>query len=320
MMHLISPPPFRCRPVAGWTRPPAAGALAVTLTAVLLGGADATLAQDSARGQPPRQEPVTALPGDQPEPTGVEAPPGSDLWAESRLETTYSLNELLNPFDIDVDVQGATVTLSGVVDSPAERELALRLAREVGGIDNVRDRLQVRPPGEAGPRVNPLYSHVQEANTSARVKLQLLWRKPVDGLLVDVTTRGNKVILTGTVGSEEAKQAAGRIARRTSGVAWVENHLTVDPDASAAGETGAATGSASERVSDAWLGARVLASLRFDRTIDAERIDVSVNNGVVTLSGQVPKAWDKREAAAVAGAIDGVQRVDNQIGVEDRAG
>jgi osmotically-inducible protein OsmY len=261
------------------------------------------------------REPLTALPADTPEQTGIEAPPGSEIWAEARLITTYSLNEHLNPFDITVDVEDDTVTLSGKMDSPVERDLAVSLARDLIGIDNVVDRLQIAPPGAAAPGANPLYRSVGEANTSARVKLQLLWREPVDGLGVDVTTSGDHVVLAGAVRSEETRMLAERVARRTTGVAAVDNQLTVDPDAPMAKQVGAVTNSAHEGLPDAWLTARVLASLRFDRTVDAERIDVKTQGGVVTLSGQVPTPADKREAAAVASAIDGVGQVQNLLGV-----
>lgn len=38
----------------------------------------------------------------------------------------------------------------------------------------------------------------------------------------------------------------------------------------------------------------------------------------MTLSGKVPTVADKREAAAVAGTIDGVERVENVLGVADQ--
>lgn len=292
---------------------PVASAFAFTLTAMLVASGGTAAAQGAGLGQDRMQGPLTTLPDHAPEHTGVEAPPGSELWAEARLITTYSLNEHLNPFDIDVDVEGNTVILSGVLDNPAERELAIRLARDLSGIDNVDDRLQVVPPGEAAPSTNPIYRMVDEANTTARVKLQLLWREPVDGLLVDVTTSGGHLILTGTVPSEETKQLAEQIARRTTGVARVENQLTVDADAGIGDEAGFAAPSAATAVSDAWLTARVAASLRFDRAVDAERIEISTQESVVTLSGQVPTAADKGEAAEVAAAIDGVNRVRDRL-------
>jgi osmotically-inducible protein OsmY len=309
-------PRYPARHADGIGRRRGAAALAPVLAVSLFASAGAVAGQDGELRPNPTRESLTVLPDTSPEHTGIEAPRGSELWAEARLITTYSLNEHLNPFDIDVDVEGDTVTLSGVLDSPAERGLAVRLARDLSGIDNVEDRLQVVPPGEQAPDTNPLYRLVEEANTSARVKLQLLWREPVEGLRVDVTTSEDTLTLTGTVRSEETKQLAEQIARRTTGVAQVENRLSVDPDAGIGDEAGAAIVSAAESLSDTWLTARVAASLRFDRTVDAERIDVSTQDGVVTLSGQVPTAVDKGEATAVASALDGVERVENVLGVE----
>ncbi|WP_200238705.1 BON domain-containing protein [Thiohalocapsa halophila] len=290
--------------------------LAAALGGLLLAAGGVAIAQDLESDPPGVPEPVTAVGDAQPEHTGVEAPPGSELWTEARLLTTYSLNEHLNPFDIDVGVDGDTVTLSGIVDTPVARDLAVLLARDLSGVDKVVDRLQVAPPGQTERTVNPFYRSVTEANTSARVKLQLLWREPVYGLLVDVTTSGDTVILSGDVRSAEDKALAERIARRTEGVAAVESQLTVDPDATVADEAREVMTSAAEQVSDAWLTARVAASLRFDRTLDAARVDVTTRDGVVTLSGQVPTAADKREAAELAAAIDGVARVENLIAVD----
>nr|MBA2602045.1 BON domain-containing protein [Acidobacteriota bacterium] len=45
---------------------------------------------------------------------------------------------------ISVNTDGSTVTLSGVVGSPAQRERALSLARETEGVTQVVDRLRVK--------------------------------------------------------------------------------------------------------------------------------------------------------------------------------
>lgn len=46
---------------------------------------------------------------------------------------------------IDVDTEGGVVTLTGTVKSQAEKDQALRLARETDGVKSVTDRLTVRP-------------------------------------------------------------------------------------------------------------------------------------------------------------------------------
>jgi osmotically-inducible protein OsmY len=246
--------------------------------------------------------------------TGIEAPPGSDLWTKARLITTYSIDEHLSPFDIGVDVDGDRVTLTGTVDSAEERRLAGRLARELAGIARVENRLRVAPAGTAGARSSPFHRLLEQADLGTRVKLRLLWRKPLDGLLVEVTPRGDTIVLSGEVQSDAARELAVDIARRTTGVAAVHNHLTVDPDASIADAARPAMMSAAEDVSDTWISTRVLASLRFDQAVDATGIAVSAEDGVVTLSGQVPTAAERDEAAAVAADIQGVRQVKNRLG------
>jgi osmotically-inducible protein OsmY len=127
-------------------------------------------------------------------------------------------------------VDGGTVTLSGRVDSPVERDLAVRLARDLSGVDRVEDRLEVGPSDEAEPEPNRLYRIVREADTCTRVKLLLLRREPVEGLLVDVSTAGDRVTLSGVVRSEAGRQLAERIALRSTGVAEVENRIDIEAD------------------------------------------------------------------------------------------
>jgi hypothetical protein len=87
--------------------------------------------------------------------TGVEALPGSELWAQAQLITTYSLNEDLNPFDIKVDVEGDKVILTGSVETSAQRELAGSLARDLSGIAEVDNRLRVAPAGDLAAPASP---------------------------------------------------------------------------------------------------------------------------------------------------------------------
>jgi len=108
------------------------------------------------------------------------------------------------------------------------------------------------------------------------------------------------------------------VARRTVGIGDVENLLQVSPDAAGGGRAVdiAAAGSV-EPVSDDWITTRVTASLRLDRAVDADGIDVSANDGILTLSGTVPTTAQEREAVAVAGAINGVRRVKIYLVVDE---
>lgn len=68
-----------------------------------------------------------------------------------------------------------------------------------------------------------------DAATTAAVKSKLLGDTKVGGLAIDVDTKDNVVTLTGKVRSTAERDEAIRLARTTTGVKNVVNHLTVDP-------------------------------------------------------------------------------------------
>ena len=64
------------------------------------------------------------------------------------------------------------------------------------------------------------------------------------------------------------------------------------------------------------LQAAVLDQLDFDPAIDSSRIGVSVQEGVVTLSGHVPSFIDKARAETAAGMVRGIKAVVDDIRVD----
>lgn len=66
----------------------------------------------------------------------------SDIWLESKITTTYALNEHLSPFDITVDVKYGIVTLGGEVDSSVEKSLTFEIAKGIKGIKSVKDNIK----------------------------------------------------------------------------------------------------------------------------------------------------------------------------------
>ena len=55
-----------------------------------------------------------------------------------------ALDDSVKARTIDVTTSGSTVTLAGRINSNAERERAVSLARETDGITAVVDRLEIR--------------------------------------------------------------------------------------------------------------------------------------------------------------------------------
>ena len=62
----------------------------------------------------------------------------------AKIKSKMALDDQVDAAAIDVDTNGTVVTLSGRVSNAAERERAVRLARETEGVTSVVDRLAIR--------------------------------------------------------------------------------------------------------------------------------------------------------------------------------
>jgi hyperosmotically inducible protein len=62
----------------------------------------------------------------------------------SKIKAKMALDDLVKARAINVTTHGATVTLSGTVDSKAEHDRAMSLARETNGVTQVIDDLHLR--------------------------------------------------------------------------------------------------------------------------------------------------------------------------------
>lgn len=75
---------------------------------------------------------------------------------------------------------------------------------------------------------------------------------------------------------------------------------------------------AGRNVDDAALTASVNAALVADKPSNFTRIDVDTTNGVVALNGTVETAEQRARAEQLAGRVDGVKRVVNNLQVARR--
>jgi hyperosmotically inducible periplasmic protein len=121
---------------------------------------------------------------------------------------------------IGVSVNNGVATLTGTVDTQAEKSDAARLAL-VSGIRGVDNRLDV---GSKGVR-----EAVSDSGLTAQIKGQLIADEMTRFGDVSVKTNNGVVTLTGSVPTEEALKQALSVASSTTGVSRVENDLTISP-------------------------------------------------------------------------------------------
>lgn len=229
---------------------------------------------------------------------------------EGALQTALALNRLLNPFKIEVAIQGQTARLQGEVENEVERELAAQVALATAGIEQVDNQLQVNPELVDETLQRRAYAQrLEDATLGAVIRARLLWSSQTQGLPIEVDSRAGVVTLRGRVTSAEAKQMAGSVAASTDGVYLVNNLISLGvSDPAQAREQAAAA--AAEVQSDAWINDKVQTSFLYSRNLDGPNIKVATQEGVVRLSGEVMSNEQKTIAQEIARQIRGVRGVD----------
>jgi osmotically-inducible protein OsmY len=129
---------------------------------------------------------------------------------------------------------------------------------------------------------------------------ELKWDTRVRPNEIGVSVKDGIVTLTGWVDSYLKKIAAEEAAHRVPGVKAVANDIEVRLPGSA------------ERT-DTDLAKAVLNALRWDASIPAGKIDVTVSQGWVTLKGEVDYGFQKRDAERAVRRLAGVKGATNLI-------
>ncbi len=117
---------------------------------------------------------------------------------------------------------------------------------------------------------------------------------------VAVSERHGTVTLRGTVGTPHQRQAIVKIARAVPGVLSVEDELSLDPR---------------DRWQDNEVRGAALQALMSNDAVPADRIDVTVANGWLTLKGEVKHQRENDAAFESVSGLPGVGGITNEIKV-----
>lgn len=159
--------------------------------------------------------------GDAPKPGADERSLGERVDDESlevQVRVAFSLNRDLKGTDLKVQAFRKQVTLLGQVATPAQRDLALKIAGGTAGATGVADRIEVRGHAE----------HEDPGNLRARVDQALAGNSHLAKFGLHVKGEGDRLVLRGRVRTEIEKELAGAVAREAAG-GPVDNALEVRP-------------------------------------------------------------------------------------------
>ena len=187
---------------------------------------------------------------------------------------------------VGVSAQEGIVTLSGYVNSYAEKLAAERSCRHVYGVRALANELEIKLAVE---RIDP---------DIARDALEALKNRIDVPLGIAVTIRNGHLTLSGVVEWMYQKMAAERAVKYLRGVKGVFNQITLKPV-----------------VAPQDVQKRIIEALHRHADIDARGIHVEAEGTRVTLSGTVRSWMEKDEAQRAAWRVPGVAVVDNRINV-----
>jgi len=142
---------------------------------------------------------------------------------------------------------------------------------------------------------------------TSKLKIALFADSRVEGHEVHVVTKNGVVTLRGKVASAEAKTAAGEIATGSEHVKGVRNDLQIVAPSNRSGVT----------ANDKDIAKNVQTRLSHDSRL--KTVNVDVNNGVVSLSGEVKTIDVSAKASEVARSVAGVRSVKNDLTYASRS-
>lgn len=236
-----------------------------------------------------------------------------DARQESQIWTSYALNPYLRSNDLKVTVQSGKAVITGKVDEKVNKELAGEIAKGVSGITDVDNQIVVEAnylPHFGG---NSYGDKIDDASISAAIRSKLQWNKDVDAVGTEVTTKSGRVTLTGNADTQAAKDIANRLAMNTRGVTSVTNNLKIRSTPLTADEKASLKASEeTHNISDSWITTKVKSSFMYSSNITGADIDVSTNNGIVTLTGKVSSGVERSLAIEIAQNIRGVKSVQSK--------
>jgi osmotically-inducible protein OsmY len=117
---------------------------------------------------------------------------------------------------------------------------------------------------------------------------------------VEIYVQEGEVALSGNTPSLRARLAIEKSVRSTQGVQSVQDQIEVIPKYI--------------RDNDR-LSRDVRTALSFEPLLHADRIQVSANSGIVTLSGEVTSSWKKERATELGSEVFGVVAIENLLTV-----
>ena len=138
------------------------------------------------------------------------------------------------------------------------------------------------------------------------VEEELDWEPSIDSEHIGVTVEDGVVTLSGHVGTYAEKVTAEKAAKRVKGVRAIAQEIEIRfPN--------------DKKTSDDQIAKRALDIIAWDSTIPKDKVLVKVQNGFVTLSGEVDWFYQRDDAEHAVRKLAGIKGLSNEIRIKPKA-
>lgn len=213
----------------------------------------------------------------------------SDLELKTDIEAELAWEPSINAAHVGVAVREGVVTLTGHLETYAEKTVVERAVARVAGVRAIAVETDVKLAAD----------HVRsDTELAESVEFALKWNALVPPERVQVRVEKGWVTLKGECDWDFQRLSAEQAVRALRGIRGVTSLLTLKP-----------------RTTPADVHERIRAALARHANRESSNIELSVDGSSVTLRGTVA-SWAERDAAqAAAWSAPGIARVDNELRV-----
>ena len=214
----------------------------------------------------------------------------SDELIKKKIVDSLYWDNRVDASEVKVVVDDRSVILRGTVPNYAASEAALFDTWRIHGVTKVDNQLLVKYPSNV--------QILSDKQIAAAIIQQISWNDSTRTADIEVSVDKGTVTLEGHVDAYWKKTRAQNLASDIIGVVRINNKITVVP---------------SKAIVDDVIADDIVKAIDRSYTIDVNQVDIRVEDGVVTLSGNVPNRRACEEAIDVASNTLGVTDVVDRL-------
>lgn len=217
-------------------------------------------------------------------------------------KVTAAISNRYYATDVNVSVMGdGWVNLTGQVKSLYDKDRIYEIASRVHGVKRITNDINVvasTTPGNTNAGILP--DDMIKQNILYSIKMDAAIDQPQN---IKVAVDNHLAILSGKVDFYREKLLAETLASQVLGVDAIQNDIKVVP--------------INKAFSDSDIKASLVSVLRNEfPLVNSNDIDITVNNGFVTVSGAVSSLWVKNNIENAFSSIGGVAGVFDKLEVK----